>query len=298
MEHYEANPSHHFCNSMMHLPYLLDNLVQSDQFTSIPVAEFIERIWNSIIDWHCPREKEEGTQSSSSNQCDCYQKRDQILGQLIGTMARIDQNHARKMLATLPNSPGKVHAVERIAAAGQVDKVLIEESKETILATFQKPLQRAQAYYQLAAVLPIEMTDSARKLFLEAEPWLDTRYISSGIVIYPPGGSPDDLITSKARTLIRLIQYPPSQEQIDEILSIARSLGAFSNKHAIFRTLFQQAENWPVKTRVNVLRRVLKAAINDGLTGIQAVIAAAVPVVHSLEGNWERLLERVEWAYQ
>ncbi len=146
MECYEADPPHHFCHSMMYLPYLLDNLVQSEQFTSIPIAKFIERIWDSIIDWHCPREKEEGTQSSPSNQCNCYQKHDQILGQLVGTMARIDQNHARKMLTILPSSPSKVYAVECIATAGQVDEVLVEESKETILTTFQKPLQRAQAY--------------------------------------------------------------------------------------------------------------------------------------------------------
>jgi len=116
--------------------------------------------------------------------------------------------------------------------------------------------------------------------------------------MYPPGGSPSDLKELKARVLIRLIQYPPSQEQIDEILSIARSLGAFRNKHVIFRTLFEQTGTWPVETRVNILKQVLKAAANDGLTSIQAAIAAAVPVVYSLEGNWEKLLDRVEWAYK
>jgi hypothetical protein len=46
------------------------------------------------------------------------------------------------------------------------------------------------------------------------------------------------------------------------------------------------------------LRYMLKSVADGELTSIQAAIAAAIPLVHSLEGDWEKLLERVDWAYQ
>jgi hypothetical protein len=300
--HYESDPPHHFCHTMMELPWILHRLAQVDPPPAIAIDDIIERLWASIIHWQCPRDTESGARQALGGQCACNDKREQVLGQLVGTMARVNKDRARDMLEALPGSPAQVYALTHIAQLGQVDEMFLARAKSVIFASFQDPYERAEAYYELAAALPRKMSGSAKELIAEAETWLNES------PIYPQtdvglsvryGISASALKELKARVLIGLIQQPSDQDQIDEVLSIVNGLGAFSNKHAIFAILFQQAEKWPAEAKIDLLRHVLKTMVDNGLTGIQAIIAAAVPIIRSLGGDgFLELLKHVDWAYQ
>ena len=304
LRHFDDNGrSHHFCDYMKALPQALCTLVRTNSIEVAEARAVIERVYSLLVDYECPQGAQSVPQRLFGGRCSCYDDRDLVLAHLVGIMAQLDPSRSEQMVDSLPSQPVKVYALKQTLHHTRADEELVSRIIEVSQESIQDPWQRAASYYDLTTLLPAQMRDLARYLIELAEPLLDEEPIYETDEFgmrTRVGPSRTELKIRKAQALIKLIGNVAQFADVAESLRPMETLLQLDDKLRILDTLTNQALEWSKEDRLALLWQVREAAINKGLMDVQALIAFAVPLVHSLAGEaafW-RLYDYVEWAYQ
>jgi hypothetical protein len=208
------------------------------------------------------------------------------------------------MVSALPAQPIRVYALKQILYHTQPYEALIHRIIAACQECIADPWQRASSYYLLAISLPVEMADTIKRLIDLAEPLLSespTEYHTNKFgMSVRVGPSSTELKIRKAQALMKLVGNVGLLAHVVESLRVIESLLQLDDKLRVLDVLEQQAREWSDEDRLALLWRVREIATTRKLLDVQVLIAASVPIVHSLGGDdafW-RLQHYIEWAYQ
>jgi len=277
----------HLCNHIRQLPQALGRLVISNRIKAEKAKTIIEQNYSLLIDWQCSNKR-------GFSQCLCGY-RDSVLAHLIGIMARLDPSRAEQManspqlqsLAAYLLSHFVIYAEKEEAIEMLVSRI-IEVCQETI----QDPLERASSLYNLAILLPDEMTDQINLLINLAEPLLEESNKSL----------PVNKNVARGQAFLKLVTDVRQFEYVVKALSATSSFLRLKDKLKVLNDLVGKALNWSADERKILLERMWETATQLSYLDVQAIIVCSIPIVNSLEpqdakGFWD-LYQHIKWAQE
>lgn len=269
-----------FSDTMVQLTLILDGLLQSDTSKADRIQGVLDYIWPIALNWQPPEN------STVKDHVRWRYRREQMLGQAVATMFRINAGRGREMLGELQDSPAQVNALLAMAPFSSIDTNFIEEFKVKAKYSVEDLHERAAAYYALALALPESMEDEKLDLLSEAEEWFYQNpaynHVDNFGMRIRYELSPSSLRLLKARALIQLIKPENYETKADELITLADQIGVFHEKRTILLQLFRHCVAWPPNLQLSLLTLILKKSSNKGLEAVQATIAASAPILHSI----------------
>lgn len=289
LEHFGRNGDpHHLCPYMVMFPDALRRLVQEEQIDDEEAVALIEKIVESLVDWHCPR------QDRSS--CSCYKRRDRVVAALIGIMAELSLENAKHLAEMLPSDTMKLSALIQILHAcpdQQLLNTIVTLTEETIEDLWQK----VQLIYDLAALLSRKMPDAVRQLFALAEGvHKEAQNQRSGFRIGPNSTT---FKVARGQALARMFDDVGQLSLVTETFEAVETLLQLEDKLRVLDSLVNKTIDLPADEQQVFLWHLWKLSRSKKLTDVQAVIALCVPLIEMLDGEngfWN-LYEHVESAY-
>lgn len=288
LEHFKGDKGpHHFCDHMTALPFALQKLVETKKIEPDEARKIIEQLYALLIDWQCPKGDTPPRRSLIAGRCFCYSRRDEVLVQLIGTMAQLVPDRAEEMVDSLPNQPIKIRALSQILYQTQPDQALVHRIIEASQECIKDPWQRAEAFYQLATSLPTQMSDIVSYLIQLAEP------------LFKTGSRQPELQICKAQALMGQVSDINQFDYVVQSLNTIESLIQLRDKLRVLDILAQQASRWSGEDQLSLLWRIWELSTGKELVDVQAFISFSVPLVKSIgdEAAFWHLHKCVEWAY-
>lgn len=277
----------HLCNHIVQLPKALGQLVTSNRIKAKKAKAIIEETYSLLIDWQCSDKQE-------FSQCLCNH-RDNLLGQLIGIMARLDPPRAEQMVNSPQLQPLAAYVLSHCviyAEDRETIEILVSRIIEVYSETIQDPLERASSLINLATLLPDEMTDQISHLINLAEPLLEESRKSPSV----------NVSVARGQAFLKPVTGVGQFEYVLKALNATRSFLRLEDKLKVLSDLGGKALNWSADERKILLNRMWETAAQSSYLDVQAIIVCSIPIVNSLEpqdarGFWD-LYQYIKWAQE